>query len=458
MAFGSARPDQSMARAGILTATACVCLSWALWSPVASANILYPALSVLAGTSLLHGLFTGVRISPNLRRASVAYSVFAVGWLAYALARGNPGAWHQSFVWAAMPVVWFCWIRGFSARSVPTILSTITVMTIVVSGAILIYVGGNLGLIPFTLPQSLLAGQGTGIDLGGGGVASTTIRFFGLSTLTAAGPFVLAAAIAPADDWLPRRSLLWTASAMALLASLVAGRRAIAIVMVLAPLLTLVINYFLRPAQERRFRIPRWVVGWSALWAVLIVFAGQSTLGQRATESIQGALYTYLQLGSVPTGRKSANDVIRVVQARKLVDGWWLHPLVGSGPGALLPSGFTRSDDRPWMFELQYHQTLFSVGLLGMMLLLVVVIFAGKAIREAALDHVHSPSILAATVAGSALLLANASNPYLQAIGHGWGVALPLGVANAAWALNHPAPRGAVGEPVQSVSALSGDP
>jgi hypothetical protein len=43
----------------------------------------------------------------------------------------------------------------------------------------------------------------------------------------------------------------------------------------------------------------------------------------------------------------------------------------------------------------------------------------------------HVPTLVATSVAALSMLVANASNPYLQAVGHVWSVALVLGVANA---------------------------
>jgi hypothetical protein len=70
--------------------------------------------------------------------------------------------------------------------------------------------------------------------------------------------------------------------------------------------------------------------------------------------------------------------------------------------------------------------------LFGAILLLGAVASMWSCIRSAAAQHPeHVPTIVAGCVAASSLLIADASNPYLQAVGHGWGLALVVGIVNA---------------------------
>ncbi|MDN5794742.1 MAG: hypothetical protein L0H79_03200 [Intrasporangium sp.] len=116
----------------------------------------------------------------------------------------------------------------------------------------------------------------------------------------------------------------------------------------------------------------------------------------------------------------------------ELVSAWSDSPILGHGLGAVLRSGFTRSDDRPWMFELQYHQLLFSTGLVGILLTAAALVVLAVAMRRAAaLFPEHRSVIVTTGVASTALLLANASNPYLQAVGHQWGAAIGAAVIGA---------------------------
>jgi O-antigen ligase len=107
-------------------------------------------------------------------------------------------------------------------------------------------------------------------------------------------------------------------------------------------------------------------------------------------------------------------------------------PLFGYGLGASVPTGYYRAADRPYLFELQYHQLLFTSGLAGLLLVAAAGVAAWVGIRRAARACTeHVPVLVASATGAAALLIVNASNPYLQAVGHGWGLALVVGVANA---------------------------
>jgi len=116
------------------------------------------------------------------------------------------------------------------------------------------------------------------------------------------------------------------------------------------------------------------------------------------------------------TGERSdASAQDRVVQAPQLLEAFAQRPLLGSGLGATLPSGFFRSGADPYQFELSYHQILFQNGLIGLVVILGLPILASVrslvAIRRLSREE---RALAVAGVAGIAgLLLAGASSPYL---------------------------------------------
>ena len=113
--------------------------------------------------------------------------------------------------------------------------------------------------------------------------------------------------------------------------------------------------------------------------------------------------------------RSDPSSQIRVVQAPQLVDGFEERPIMGSGLGATLPSGFTRSSTEPYQFELSYLQILFQNGVAGLALILGLPLLA--CIRcLLALQRLrrHERIMAVAGIAGLAgMLIAGASNPYL---------------------------------------------
>jgi hypothetical protein len=338
---------------------------------------------------------------------------------------GTPGVWHQAFVWLVAPTIWLCWLSSFTVATVRLYLRTLVGMTCVVSGVIIFYVASQTLHLPVELPRSLILAQGAGFDVAR---SSLAIRFFGLSTLAAAGPFCAAAAVLPKDSWLPGRPAILIAAALAAIAAILSGRRSIALVIVLAPVLTLIIRH-LASRRGHPVRIPVWVAVLAPLIVAAAVLAMRSYGGTMVKRATADALYTFLALGR-PSPGDEIDAAIRTTQAGQLIHGWADHPVFGAGLGAVLRSGYRRSDIRPWMFELQYHQTLFAIGLIGCALLLVTTILLIWTFGVAARVQAHQSSLVASVTASAALLLANASNPYLQAIGHGWGIALALGVMN----------------------------
>ncbi len=104
----------------------------------------------------------------------------------------------------------------------------------------------------------------------------------------------------------------------------------------------------------------------------------------------------------------------RVEQADPLWSGFTSHPVLGNGLGAALPSGFERSQDFPWSFELTYLQILFQMGVVG---LLAVLWLPARAIWFAGRELIDSERIRAGPLAGlgglAGILACTATNPLL---------------------------------------------
>ncbi|MGH2839685.1 MAG: O-antigen ligase family protein [Solirubrobacteraceae bacterium] len=105
----------------------------------------------------------------------------------------------------------------------------------------------------------------------------------------------------------------------------------------------------------------------------------------------------------------------RVQQAPQLLDAWKERPLLGSGLGATLPSGYVRSAAQPFSFELTYHAILFQNGIIGLALILGVPLLAAlRAVRAMGRLPRDERALAAGGVGGiSGLVVAGATNPYL---------------------------------------------
>jgi hypothetical protein len=279
------------------------------------------------------------------------------------------------------------------------------------------------------IPQSVVQGQGAGFAEADTGSA---IRWLGLSTLAAATPLMLSAALVGRDAILPSRRLTLVAGLVALTATAEAGRRAILVVAIVSPIIAVLVRRWLTVREASPVKIhPAWVLGFPAA-VVVLMLNWDATPVVRAQQAISDTLATYFGIGSGSGTAKTVDDATRISESHALLDGWGHSPVFGKGLGATL-EGYFRSDDRPWTFELQYHVLLFNSGLLGALICVVALFVAARELRRVAAAHQELvPSLTATSVAAICLLAANASNPYMQAVGHGWGIALAAGVITAA--------------------------
>ncbi|MFD2759290.1 hypothetical protein [Gulosibacter faecalis] len=407
------------------------CMMYIVFRPVSSGNILYPVLALLAALSLadLLGLTSlrGRRLEPRYVLAVLLLSASILIASLVGMVRDTPGFTHQFLVWFGGTLIWSVWAAAIRAEHIRRLLTAITAAAGVLAALIVLYVGANLGWLPEIIPSELLEEQGAGFD----GTSGSAIRLYGLSSLVIAGPLAVAGALSPRNRYLPNRWLLVGVAVLAALASFVAGRRAITLVIVLTPLLMLLVRWALAPRRERtqprRVRIPVWAVVVFPLLIPLLAWFVTTPLARQVSQAFVSVLDL---LGILQTGTDSAD--LRTEQAGELLVGWSQHPLLGAGLGAELASGYTRSDERSWSFELQYHQFLFNYGAVGVVLLVAAAVLVVSLARKAAAAHPENlPVLVVVGTAALALLIANATNPYLQATGHHWGLALAIGVAHA---------------------------
>lgn len=139
---------------------------------------------------------------------------------------------------------------------------------------------------------------------------------------------------------------------LSLILVVISGRRALWLVVALTPctiliLTALTVNYSLMKSGAKRF-----LFGCAA--------AGVLGLSMLLTLPEGG-----LEAGTINHLRDafSAEDE-RTIQRPYLIGGFLRAPLFGSGFGAY--AGYTRSDERPWTYELTYYQMLYNLGIVGM--------------------------------------------------------------------------------------------
>ncbi|MBP1817716.1 hypothetical protein [Mycobacterium sp. OAE908] len=406
-------------------------LAYIVWRPVSSGYALYPTLTVIAALALWRVSSRRYVAEPFV--VSGLLFVFA-GAIAAVIGSFNsaPGLSHECWVWFGSFIIWGLWAISLDRTAIRDALLAITITATLVGGTIVLYTWGNDGILPQLIPDWLVRAQGAGFSLTAEG---SHIRYYSLSSLAAAAPLVTAGLLAGKDSLLPPRWLLAVASAVCITAALVSGRRAIAVVAIMAPIIAFLFMRALRPTPVRRGRprdIDLRVVAAVPLLLIGIAIAANFLVVRRVLTAMSQAAFVFFDIGRPTIGVKGAGDIERDIQATQLLTAFAEKPLFGYGLGARLPSGYYRAVDRPYLFELQYHQLLFTSGLVGFALVTAAGVAAIVGIRRAARAcPQHLPVLVASATGAAALLIVNASNPYLQAVGHGWGLALVVGVANA---------------------------
>jgi hypothetical protein len=130
------------------------------------------------------------------------------------------------------------------------------------------------------------------------------------------------------------------------------------------------------------------------------------------------------------TASQESSTAQRLAQAPRLLHAWARHPALGSGLGALLPSGYARDPQAPWSFELTYLQLLFETGVVGLALICapavagfvrISAVLRGKALSE-------RPLAFATVGALAALMITAAGNPYLLTSAGTYALAILLAI------------------------------
>ncbi|AWB96281.1 hypothetical protein DCE93_11990 [Agromyces badenianii] len=392
-----------------------VAFGYFLLRPVGHGEILYPLLALIAVSSVVALIVGRRRVSFEV--VSVIGLVMVVGLYGTVIGVDNPGMSQNALVWLGAPLIFGAWVLAADERMLRSVLTTAAWCTIALSALIVLFVGTQLGVIPQIVPQWLVEETGAGFAFED---ETTAIRLYGLSTLVAAAPMWITAALLPDHPLLPPRAVRVIAAVIAASAAMLGGRNAIVLVVLAVPAVMLV----WRAMRRRSTRVHPGAVLTGLLLLAVGPFLIQAVAGNAVVQRTVQNVLAFFEDGG--------DQSIRVEQAARLLDAWQEAPYFGHGWGATI-EGYYRSQERPWNFELQYHLLLFQVGLVGMLIVGAVVVLAVRAIARAVKVRPDLVSIFLVTSAGAlGMLIGNATNPYLQAPGHMWAVWLPLMVANVA--------------------------
>ena len=341
----------------------------------------------------------------------------------YGLLNSAPGAMAVSTVYVIWPILYGIFVSGIrSVKVVDGLLKTLIYSSYLIGTYSIIYILTVAGYFPYTFLMDLDMGQRY-VVLGRANMLQ--YRIFALQTIGYVTPFIIAAIF----SWrnlshpLVSKKKLLIGLLFCLIAIAFSGRRALMILVLISPLITLTFMGGLKFTYKRTFK-PLIIVIFSLTFLCLVNNSIQIINVQEYWELILSAFDTDTDYGAQ----------WRQYSGMALIKDWSSKPLLGYGLGAVgsLPGGGV-----PWAYELTYLSLLFHTGLIGIFVYSYSVswIFWKGLIIIRSKDELryYVTPLLSGTLG---FLLINMSNPYLEKYDYLWAIFLPLSVINV-WFLSH---------------------
>jgi hypothetical protein len=340
---GTARGEPPLVRGAGLFALPSLALFFAMVFLPTAYQPWKAALTVLAlGVVLCARLRNPLR---TVHRAALLWSAALVAlglaFMVRGLLRGEPGALRVGTVYALWPAAFACLALGAGdARVLRRHVTLFIAATFAVCIYGLEFVLEQGGWLSRSIFPDLFPDQGVGFYEG-----FVELRLPSLAILPFALPFLIAAAMCWGRGERPilRRRWLWITLFAGLLLAALSGRRAVLLVVALAPPMTLLLLALLPRAERRQLLWPAIVLvaGLAIAVAIIGAFLG-AFYGFDA-----GLLWDMFREGFNPDASESSS--IRSVQLAELISGWQAHPLAGVGHGGFLRSHI-RDLGRPWSY------------------------------------------------------------------------------------------------------------
>lgn len=381
-------------------------------------GLLALTLAGIVGAALVTGR---VLLDRRVLLMALGFAAIGVFFVLRGYVDGAPGALQMFNVYVTWPLVYTALVAGAARPGVLRGLMRVLVWaSVAVSVYSIVYVLWAAGYWPNALYYPLDQGQEIGFH-----GAYVEFGLYSTSTLLFTMPFLVGALFVFPKTGAPLpRPILWLSLALNLITVLLSGRRALLVLVLLAPALALCYRSWLTPQRKRDSRrlITRALVG--AVVLAVVLGAAITAVGGIAPSGFGEMVSTGFQFDSDPVA------MLRRDQFTALLDGWRNQPLLGTGHG--MPAQVIRSIEAPWSYELSYVALLFHTGLVGTAAYAAGVAWMGAmAYLIARRGWPEAPSMVATLVGTSSFLVANATNPYLEKYDFLWVIFLPIAFLNS---------------------------
>lgn len=361
-------------------------------------KLLLLALFLLAFLVKVYLRRTGIVVYPRLVWFYVYIGMAGVVWALVGLlhpsnyVEGNLGALRLYVVWSAAFVVLYTLLRAAPSLEImhrAMVIAGILISVINIVGVYDELMGG--GLISDGVRQELSMQLGF--------VDGYKITSPNIGALFAIAPYLLSLQFR-SDAGKSNSLLTKLALILSLIVVVMSGRRALWIVVALTPCTVLLLSvlagsYSLMKTRAKRFVVACAVAGVIGLSTLVILPEGR--LDMEAVNRLEEAF---------------SSEDFRTIQKPYLIHAFMKSPVLGSGFGAY--AGYTRSDERPWMYELTYYQMLFNLGAVGVTILGVLFSLYFVKVLRLLRQYKDAAAIpFGLLVAFCSLLVGAYSNPYL---------------------------------------------
>lgn len=408
---------------GVAALTLFVYFAFVLVLPVAHNGVRTGLVMALMLVAAAHVVVTRcLRVTRTVAVLTAVMFGTGLAYVTYGLLAENPGAVHSAITYVGGPVFVLAFVHLACDTVVLRRLHLLLILFGALIGAFVVhFVLWRLGVLPFAPYLALDLGQAVVF-----GQLSPEMRLYALSSMVFVAPYLLASILVSPRLLSGRNVFKLVALVLVLAVVYYGGRRALLLNVLISPLLVAVLALAL--PRRRRALLVRRVTGVAVALGVSAVFVLVIGRGDHRAGIAIRNLQAYVSAGF--DGSSTGEARVRFDQLESLLDGFGRAPLVGSGLGAT--TGYVRSE-RVWEYELQYPLLLFHLGIVGFCVYVVGMLWIfANGWRVIARDERWSRPLLPTLVGLASFLLANATNPYFQAFGHLWVIALPVAYINRA--------------------------
>ena len=363
-----------------------------------------------------------IELRPVILLAVLFYCAVGFIWAFEGAASSPAGAQKQAQIYAFWPLIYTVLAAGLASSK-----ALVGMQRSLVIGAALLGISGvgfilsNFGLIPEYWFFNAFESQDQVVTFGEGLIE---IRVAGLTSIAYLVPFMFASVLVYSREAFGMKKIwLWAALALQLALTLMSGKRALLIIIGIAPVIVLLLRQFLPTVMKSR---SKWHTQ-KILLGILLIPTGLLYYLAAYHDFSPSRIPEMIAEGVSFTAGGSAYS--RYQQFWALLNGWSEHPFMGAGHGTSV--SYIRSDTMPWAYELFYLAILYQTGLVGFCLYAGGIIWIyWMGIRIIRQGGFLAPIALSNLAGMTGVLIANGTNPYLVRFDGLWGIFLSIAVIN----------------------------